>query len=657
MGTNLIFRFFSSWSSRSYLSNKTSAHPVESSSSSSSQRKGSTSTRPLNPSVSGSSNTRARPRSSRHQSPAINSTANRLFGCAAGNDRQSTDRPSLCTSKTKVTVASSGQEDEEEDGPDDEANADENSVDNPSDANKVIVTLHESVEADSRPSTTRNRLIPFHRQRSSSAVRLSNTGSAPVASLSTSRSSPEVKRPSSTDSPTKSFASARRLTDRHRLQSNPISSSGSSGRARPALSSAESSSSIGSCSASPATDSAGSRNHWRSRNAAVACKPLQVSRQSPTPSSGRTFVTRRLLHPLRSSATTVLSGVAAANAPSSGVLLLNGRPPRSPSQPSPSADSRHSNRTLNVANAVTSVRPIRLAQSFRVPSNRDRASSSGRQSAAVPVASKAANPALATKMSGKFGELLIESDLQDGDQVILLPTNQAHSSANSGGPAGESTPGSGPAIVEIISGLPVSDRNNNNRSSGAKANNLMQANVASPADPSGNISPDNAANARAAAMAAAAAAAAAAGGQTNQSSLVQEDLLQPGHVVRGEWSHSTFVPNAHGLMTCSLSDYTERFRVVSRIGGGGFGEIYEAFDMLHRENVAMKVESAHQQKQVLKMEVAVLKKLQGSHCFTVCFAVKFERTTFNLLFNITQQARITFVGLWLVVETNGSISS
>lgn len=55
----------------------------------------------------------------------------------------------------------------------------------------------------------------------------------------------------------------------------------------------------------------------------------------------------------------------------------------------------------------------------------------------------------------------------------------------------------------------------------------------------------------------------------------------------------------------------ERFRVVKRIGGGGFGEIYEAVDMSNRENVAMKVESAHQQKQVLKMEVAVLKKLQG----------------------------------------------
>lgn len=50
---------------------------------------------------------------------------------------------------------------------------------------------------------------------------------------------------------------------------------------------------------------------------------------------------------------------------------------------------------------------------------------------------------------------------------------------------------------------------------------------------------------------------------------------------------------------------------LKKIGGGGFGEIYEACDLLTRENVALKVESAQQPKQVLKMEVAVLKKLQG----------------------------------------------
>ena len=48
-----------------------------------------------------------------------------------------------------------------------------------------------------------------------------------------------------------------------------------------------------------------------------------------------------------------------------------------------------------------------------------------------------------------------------------------------------------------------------------------------------------------------------------------------------------------------------------KIGGGGFGEIYEATDLISRELLALKLESARQAKQVLKMEVAVLKKLQG----------------------------------------------
>uniref|UniRef100_A0A4W6E716 non-specific serine/threonine protein kinase n=1 Tax=Lates calcarifer TaxID=8187 RepID=A0A4W6E716_LATCA len=57
----------------------------------------------------------------------------------------------------------------------------------------------------------------------------------------------------------------------------------------------------------------------------------------------------------------------------------------------------------------------------------------------------------------------------------------------------------------------------------------------------------------------------------------------------------------------------DRWKVLKKIGGGGFGEIYEALDLLTRENVALKVESAQQPKQVLKMEVAVLKKLQGKN--------------------------------------------
>ena len=93
-------------------------------------------------------------------------------------------------------------------------------------------------------------------------------------------------------------------------------------------------------------------------------------------------------------------------------------------------------------------------------------------------------------------------------------------------------------------------------------------------------------------------------------------LLSPGHVVK------------------------ERWRVLRRLGGGGFGEIFECLDLNSNQLVALKVESTQQQKQVpedpqsmlfvwfvplnskctcahspfnsqvLKMEVAVLKKLQ-----------------------------------------------
>lgn len=38
-------------------------------------------------------------------------------------------------------------------------------------------------------------------------------------------------------------------------------------------------------------------------------------------------------------------------------------------------------------------------------------------------------------------------------------------------------------------------------------------------------------------------------------------------------------------------------------------------DLVAKDAVALKVESVSQSKQVLKMEVAVLKKLQGKECF------------------------------------------
>ncbi|KFD57368.1 hypothetical protein M513_01879 [Trichuris suis] len=66
------------------------------------------------------------------------------------------------------------------------------------------------------------------------------------------------------------------------------------------------------------------------------------------------------------------------------------------------------------------------------------------------------------------------------------------------------------------------------------------------------------------------------------------DMLLPGQVIRGHW------------------------KIACKIGGGGFGEIYEALDCQNNnEQVAVKVESSKASKQVLKMEVAVLRRLQA----------------------------------------------
>ena len=64
-------------------------------------------------------------------------------------------------------------------------------------------------------------------------------------------------------------------------------------------------------------------------------------------------------------------------------------------------------------------------------------------------------------------------------------------------------------------------------------------------------------------------------------------------------------PQSYFVLTLNVSSQARK------IGGGGLGEIYEVLDQLSQATVALKVESAQQPKQVLKMEVAVLKKLQG----------------------------------------------
>ncbi|KAI5102828.1 tau-tubulin kinase 1 isoform X1 [Silurus meridionalis] len=76
----------------------------------------------------------------------------------------------------------------------------------------------------------------------------------------------------------------------------------------------------------------------------------------------------------------------------------------------------------------------------------------------------------------------------------------------------------------------------------------------------------------------------------------------------------------------------ERWKVLKKIGGGGFGEIYEALDLLTRENVALKVESAQQPKQVLKMESNfAMGRLPSTHrkCYMLDFGLARQYTNTN----------------------------
>lgn len=59
-----------------------------------------------------------------------------------------------------------------------------------------------------------------------------------------------------------------------------------------------------------------------------------------------------------------------------------------------------------------------------------------------------------------------------------------------------------------------------------------------------------------------------------------------------------------------------RWKPIKKIGQGAFGEIFQAKNIVSGELVAIKVERLDSKKQVLKLEVAVLKKLQD--CPYVC---------------------------------------
>jgi len=54
-----------------------------------------------------------------------------------------------------------------------------------------------------------------------------------------------------------------------------------------------------------------------------------------------------------------------------------------------------------------------------------------------------------------------------------------------------------------------------------------------------------------------------------------------------------------------------KWKIISKLGQGSFGEIYAAVDLHTGEETAVKVEKSDNKKMVLKLEVIALKKLQG----------------------------------------------
>ena len=59
-----------------------------------------------------------------------------------------------------------------------------------------------------------------------------------------------------------------------------------------------------------------------------------------------------------------------------------------------------------------------------------------------------------------------------------------------------------------------------------------------------------------------------------------EDLLQPGHIVKVSIYHHHHDYNDD-------DDDQERWKVTRKIGGGGFGEIYEGIDLVTKEQVSI----------------------------------------------------------------------
>ncbi|EDV20287.1 uncharacterized protein TRIADDRAFT_32197 [Trichoplax adhaerens] len=80
----------------------------------------------------------------------------------------------------------------------------------------------------------------------------------------------------------------------------------------------------------------------------------------------------------------------------------------------------------------------------------------------------------------------------------------------------------------------------------------------------------------------------------------------------------------------TVGKHMRRWKIVRKIGSGGFGQIYQGLDLATNKDVAIKVESKQCPNQLLKMEVTVLNAVQGKD--HICQYVACGKTkTFSFL--------------------------
>lgn len=87
----------------------------------------------------------------------------------------------------------------------------------------------------------------------------------------------------------------------------------------------------------------------------------------------------------------------------------------------------------------------------------------------------------------------------------------------------------------------------------------------------------------------------------------------------------------------------QRWKVIRKLGEGGFGAVYAVFDEKSGQTEAMKVEPADEKNQVLRMEVEIMRKLKGKSHATRLIACapegKFNYVVMTLVGNSLSQLR------------------